>query len=245
MKSLIVDIGNSRAKLAVFSNNELLTTLIEDQVSEASIEKLLEQYQDIEQCIVSNVGNQSDSIYKIIKQKIDQTINFDLDLKIPIENLYKTPETLGKDRLAAAVGANFMFPNQDLLIIDAGTAITYEFVNRKNQYLGGYITPGIQTRLNSLNHYTSKLPLLKPEITTDEIGKTTQKAILGGLQQSIRGEFKEVISMFKVENEKITLILTGGNSDYFDKILKNYKFVPLEITLIGLNRLLNYNLAKH
>ncbi len=243
MDSLIIDIGNSRTKLAVFNNDKLIRIFNIEQVTDASIENILVQYPAITQCIVSNVGDQNDSIYKIGKNKIKHTINFDSDLKIPIENLYETPETLGKDRLAAAIGANFMFPNQNLIVIDAGTAITYEFVNSKNQYLGGYITPGIQTRLNSLNHYTSKLPLLNPEIIKNKIGKSTKSSILGGLQKSISGEFKEVISMFNVETEKIKLILTGGNSDYFDKILKNYKFVPLEITLIGLNRLLNYNLA--
>lgn len=243
MQSLIIDIGNSRTKLAIFNNDDLVKTIIIDQVNEATIDNILAHTPSITQCIISNVGEQSNLTYKIVKQKIEQTLNFDSELKIPIENLYETPETLGKDRLAAAIGANYIFPNQDIIIIDAGTAITYEFVNAKNQYLGGYITPGIQTRLNSLNYYTSQLPLLTPEIIDNKIGKTTRAAMLGGLQKSVTGEFKEVLSMFNLEADKIKLILTGGNTDYFDKLLKNYKFVPLEITLIGLNRLLNYNLG--
>ena len=242
MQSLIIDIGNSRTKLAIFQDDEILKVVAFEHVNKSTIENILIEFPEIDSCIVSNVGNQTNLTFEIAKQLIPTTIAFNSDLKIPIENLYLTPETLGKDRLAAAVGANYIYPSENILVVDAGTAITYEFINSQNQYLGGYITPGVQTRLNSLNHYTSKLPLLKLELLENKIGDTTNSAILNGLQKSILGEFNEVIAMFHRNLDEIKIILTGGNADYFDKILKNYKFVVLEITLIGLNRLLNYNL---
>jgi type III pantothenate kinase len=148
---------------------------------------------------------------------------------------------LGKDRLAAAVGANQLFPNNNLMIIDAGTAITYDHVNEKNEYLGGFITPGLRMRFNALHQYTSKLPLLNPEFFEAYSGLNTYESIQGGIQHGLEGEIQRMVSIFNSNGKDFKIILTGGDANYFEKLVKSYKFVALELTLIGLNRILEFN----
>ncbi|HPR60245.1 MAG TPA: type III pantothenate kinase, partial [Prolixibacteraceae bacterium] len=180
-------------------------------------------------------------IQQIVSQHIPYCIVLDHNTPIPIENHYQTPQTLGKDRLAAAVGANYVYPNTNLLIIDAGTAITYDFVNNSNQYKGGFITPGINMRFKALHHFTQKLPLLQAIAPQHIEGINTELSIIGGIQYGIEGEAKQIIEHFKLGTNKLMIILTGGDTKYFEKLLKNYKFVALEIILLGLNIILEFN----
>ena len=154
---------------------------------------------------------------------------------------YKTPETLGIARLAAVAGATALFPSENLLIIDAGTAITYEIITESNIYLGGNISPGMQMRFKALNQYTSRLPLCDPQVTDNWIGKITQEAIVNGVIQGIVNEMEGYDSLMKKEFSKYKVIITGGDADFFAKKLKNPIFVNLNLVLNGLNRILEHN----
>jgi type III pantothenate kinase len=163
---------------------------------------------------------------------------------LPIENRYLTKETLGKDRIAAVVGAYDLYPNQNLLVIDAGTAITYDFINEKGQYLGGNISPGIEMRFKALNYYTGKLPRVQPKEWNKLYGSTTEEAILGGVLNGVVFEVDKTIESFKEFYKNLKVIITGGDAEFFDNKLKNSFFVNFNLLALGLNRILEYNGEK-
>ncbi|MBN2263204.1 MAG: type III pantothenate kinase [Prolixibacteraceae bacterium] len=241
MPNLVIDIGNTRTKVAVFENNRMLKSSLTESLTNEYIEQFVANFSEINNAIISSVRNNTSEIQQIISKHVAHTLVLDHNTPIPIENLYQTPQTLGKDRLAAAVGANYLYPNSDLLIIDAGTAITYDFVNNKNQYKGGFITPGLNMRFKALHQFTQKLPLLQASEPQKYEGINTESSIIGGIQYGIEGEAKQIIEHFKLNTNKLMIILTGGDTKYFEKLLKNYKFVALEIILLGLNIILEFN----
>ncbi|MDQ3192959.1 MAG: type III pantothenate kinase, partial [Bacteroidota bacterium] len=160
---------------------------------------------------------------------------------------YLSPETLGKDRLAAVAGASLVFPNVNVLVIDAGTCIKYDFINNKSEYLGGGISPGIKMRYAALNNFTQKLPLLEPikEVTLLS-GNTTISSIHSGVQLGALSEVKEIINLYLEKYIKITVILTGGDMEFFKPVMsgKNNIFADSFLIHKGLNHILSYNAAK-
>ena len=160
---------------------------------------------------------------------------------LPIKNLYKTPSTLGKDRIAVAVAANYLKPNTNVLVIDAGTTITYEFIDTKGQYLGGNISPGMKMRFNSLHTFTKKLPLIEHTENSDLLGNDTKSAISSGIINGIIFEMDGYINTLKEKYADIVIFLTGGDTFFFESTLKNRIFAHKNLLLIGLNRILNYN----
>ncbi len=241
MLNLVIDIGNSRSKIAIFNRNELMINFPIDDFNSHHLEMIRTDHPNIEKAIVSSVKEKDPFISAKFQQLFKIGIELEQDTRIPIQNCYETPQTLGKDRLAAAVGANWLFPNENLLVIDAGTAITYDFVNDQNQYRGGFITPGLTMRLKALHHFTQKLPLLEPQFPQNFSGLNTFESIQGGVQYGLEGEIDRIIHFFKSEKQHFKVILTGGDANYFEKIVKCYNFVALELTLIGLNRILEFN----
>lgn len=241
MLNLIIDIGNTRTKISLFDHGKMIVNYPVDLFTANDFYILKSNYPTIENAIISSVKERPNELVNALEHELKNVIFLDHNTLIPIENCYKTPETLGKDRLAAAVGANKIYPNQNLLVIDAGTAITYDFVNEKNQYIGGFITPGLSMRFKALNHFTEKLPLLIAEPPRDYQGDNTETSIRGGIQYGLQGEIEFIYKHLKPEKKELIIILTGGDTNYFEKILKNYKFVPLEITLLGLNTILEFN----
>ncbi len=241
MQNLIIDIGNSRTKVAVFNNGELMICFPVEEFEYKDFKILKEDYPSINAAIISSVREKPEELIEILKTELKPVLFLSHETKIPIENCYKTPETLGKDRLAAVVGANFLFPDRDLLVIDAGTAVTYDFINKENQYKGGFITPGLSMRFKALHQFTNKLPLLHTDSPGDYSGNDTNSSIIGGIQYGLNGEINSVFNYFNTFSENLFIILTGGDTKYFEKLLKSYNFVSLEITLIGLNRILEFN----
>lgn len=241
MLTLAIDIGNTRTKVALFNQGEFMISFPVTSFSPENLELLFGEYPNIDRAIVSSVKESNESFLSALKRLVPFVVDLDYNTPLPIENCYDTPETLGKDRIAAAVGANKLYPNQNVLVIDAGTAITYDFINMKNQYQGGFISPGLHMRFRALNHFTDKLPLLKPEMPGDFDGKNTSNSITGGIQYGLEGEIKRIIQYFNGLYGNLILILTGGDTKYFEKLLKNYKFVIKEITLLGLNTILEFN----
>jgi type III pantothenate kinase len=239
--NLIIDIGNTRTKVALFNQGELMISFPVDSFTPNDLKLLLDGHPNIENAIVSTVKENQEVLFSALRKYIPHVVELDYNTPLPIENCYETPETLGKDRIAAAVGANKLIPNQNILVIDAGTAITYDFVNENNQYTGGFISPGLNMRFKALNYFTDKLPLLKPELPGHFEGKNTIDSIRGGVQLGLEGEINQIIQHFQYFNHNLTIIISGGDKSYFEKLLKKHKFVTREVILLGLNTILEYN----
>ena len=155
---------------------------------------------------------------------------------------YKTPETLGVDRIAASVGAKAIYKDTDLLVIDIGTCVTFDFINSKNEYLGGAIAPGFQMRFKALNYFTGKLPLVafdKKQLKL--IGNTTESSIISGVYNGMKNEIEGVINDYIIQYETLKVVVTGGDTNLFDLEPKNRIFADEFLVLKGLNEILNYN----
>lgn len=238
---LVIDIGNTLIKFAVFKHNEIIAIEHAHSFDVNNFEQILNQYPDISCGIVSNVRDEK--LNFLFDNQQLQLISFDHNTPIPIENNYKTPETLGKDRIAAAVGAFSLLNNTNILIIDAGTCVTYDMLTAKGVYLGGGISPGISMRLKALHNFTGKLPLIKArwdkEISL--IGNNTETSILSGAQHAILCEVDGMIDQYKQQFSDLTIMVTGGDHKYFDKYLKNNIFAAPNLVLKGLKKILDFN----
>lgn len=242
--NLVIDIGNTRTKFSVFNRDEVLITVPVDEFLPEFIDVLKEEHPQLDKVIVSSVKDYSTELKEAFKLRFKRFIELDADTPVPIENCYLTKETLGKDRIAAVVGGFDLYPETNLLVIDAGTAITYDFLNSKGQFLGGNISPGIDMRFRALNHFTGRLPLLGQKELNKLYGTTTEEAIVAGVQNGVIYEIDSVIDAFKDFYNNLKVIITGGNVGFFDKKLKNSFFVNFNLTAIGLNRILEYNAEK-
>ena len=247
--NLCIDQGNSRTKVALMTDEgKLMNHFIYKTFSSADVERLFDLY-DISDSIISSVVNVEAAIVNTLARRSQHFVLFDHNTPVPIRNGYDTPETLGQDRLAAAVGAKSLCPNENLLIIDVGSAITYDFVSAEGEYMGGNIAPGLKMRFTVLQRMATKLPLV--EADENELiplfGKNTRDAIAAGV---IRGTAYEVKGYMRTLREKVPhfqTYVTGGNAAY---ILNNVRSSRTEkrelhfekhLVLIGLNTILVYN----
>ena len=244
MINLVIDIGNSRTKIALFNQHDLMFNVPIDHLTVDHVQMLKSEYPQLTKAILSSVKPKDEELIRFLSESFDQFIELDHLTGLPIENLYETPETLGNDRLAAAVGANELFPDQNLLVIDAGTAITYDLVSEKNQFIGGNISPGLEMRFKALNQLTGKLPFVNYADDFQWIGRNTTDAIRAGVQNGVLFEIGQTIDLFNRNYQNLQIILTGGDSNFFDRKLNYTIFVHFNLTLIGLNRILEYNAKK-
>ena len=242
--NLVIDIGNSRTKTAIFSDGELVGSTIVDTISQELPEDLKRQFPAIDWVILSSVTGSNPLINSQLQTTFPHLLEFSSITPLPIRNDYQTPETLGLDRLAAAVGANYLFPKKDLLVIDAGTAITFDLVKSNGTFAGGNISPGLSSRFKALHEFTRQLPLLDASEEPPEIGQTTHDAIRAGVIGGLTFEIDGTIDYLRQRHPGLEVVLTGGDARYFERRLKNPIFVKSEITLIGLNRILEYNVEK-
>lgn len=243
--NLTIDQGNSRTKVALFDDNgRIVKNFIYKSFAASDVDKLFSLY-PITNSIISSVVNIEPAVVNTLHRHSKRFVLFDHDTPIPIRNGYKSPETLGQDRLAAAVGAAFLCSKQNVLIIDAGSAITYDFVSEENEFVGGNIAPGVKMRLTMLHRMTKKLPLV--EVEQNELlplfGKTTRDAIAAGVVRGIVYEVKGYIRALNAQLKQLSIILTGGNAPYISNRLNNEQPPILEphLVLIGLNQILEYN----
>jgi type III pantothenate kinase len=247
--NLVIDIGNTLTKTAVFAGNELSSFSSFGKLSEGDLKSLLAKNPSVKNVILSSVTHHDKALSDFLKSNYN-FIELDGFTKIPVENLYKSKETLGKDRLACAVGANFLYPNQDILAIDAGTCIKYDFVNSKNQYLGGGISPGIDMRFRALNHFTDKLPLLTYQSFDKLIGDNTDESILSGVLNGTEEEVRGIMERYRRQYPQLKVVFTGGFMKFFERIFNisgkenSSIFADSFLVLKGLNRVLNYNFTK-
>ena len=238
---LAIDVGNTQIKLAVFEHHTLIhKEIIAYNDWQIAVKKNLKKFLKIENIVVASVGklnkedflelNSNVKIYFITKES-----NF------PFQNLYATPNTLGIDRMVLAAGAVLQFPNKKRLVIDAGTCITYDFIDENNNYLGGAISPGIRLRYESLHNYTAKLPLLTKENPDNIIGNSTNQSIHSGVVNGVAMEIDGFINNSFGENDNFIIILTGGDAEFLADRLKNTIFANSNFLLESLNQTFQYN----
>lgn len=239
--NLIIDIGNTQTKYALFKKNVMLEFCTSQANDFDLISLWREKYPAIDSVIVSSVQVKPDAFLDSLNSMFGRLIFFDQNTLTPLENLYESKATLGYDRLAACVGANTFYPNSNILVIDAGTAITFDFVNVKNQYLGGTISPGLSMRFRALNEFTKKLPLLEKSDSCQLIGKNTSQAIISGVQNGLFFEIDTYINQIKEQHTDAKFFLTGGDADFLCGRLKNHIEMNKQLLLLGLNSILNYN----
>jgi len=242
--NLAIDIGNTSVHAGVFAQNILIRTFRYHAFNPPRIRSLRQRY-FIQNVIVSSVNDFNPRSFSILSRQVRCFMEFSSQTPIPIENLYKTPDTLGKDRLAGVTGGQSLFPGRPLLVIDAGTAITYDFLNAAGQYQGGNISPGLTMRLGALHKYTRRLPRVQPRRQTPVMADNTVEAIAAGVQNGIIYEMNQYIEHFTNQYPGLITILTGGDSFFFDNKLKYPIFVEPNLILIGLNKILKYNLYAH
>jgi len=233
MKKITIDEGNTSIKLALFDNNQMVF-----RKSDFNLEFVKVLLSQCDRLIISTV--KKNTLFKSLFSS-KYTISLNPFTPLPITNCYKTPHSLGNDRIALAVGAIANFPNNNVLVIDAGTCITYDFINSKKEYLGGGISPGIQMRYNALHHFTSQLPLLESVDTAILTGANTEESIHSGIINGILVEIDGIIQRYINKYPDIKVIVTGGNAKFFDKGLKNTIFANPNLLMEGLNKILDYN----
>jgi type III pantothenate kinase len=242
---LIIDIGNTLAKVALFEDSDPLAVTYLPQLTIQSLELFLTEsgLTRPDEAILSTVRQADDKFIDYLKSNF-RLLMLSSETLLPIKNLYSSPETLGYDRLAAAVAASILFPSRNVLIINTGTAITYDLLTSNNEYLGGAISPGLSMRLMALHNFTEKLPLVILKEESPLVGKTTDECILSGVLNASRAEIDGMIEKFNNHYEQLAVILSGGDIKYFDKSLKNSIFAVPNIVISGLNQLLAFNFGK-
>jgi len=245
MVNLVVDIGNTFSKLAIFNNREIIKFV---QVTDLSLDFLRNflETKPADHAIVSSVNTEIDAFEDLLRSKTNY-IRFTGSSASKIKNEYKTPQTLGLDRYAAVIAAEALFPNQNCLVIDAGSCITYDFVDAQKNYWGGSISPGIKMRFKAMNEFTGRLPLIEANPDRDvEYGNDTESAILSGVQKGIIYEAIGFINSFILKWPQLKVVLCGGDVNFFDTQLKNSIFAHTlktepNLVLIGLNEVIYYN----
>jgi len=247
--NLVIDIGNTLTKTAIFNGQEILSFSSFEKFSLAVLKELLSKNPSVKNVILSSVINHDTSILEFLRSKYF-FIELSEKTKIPVKNLYQSPPSLGKDRLASAVGVNSLFPNQNVLAIDAGTCIKYDFVNSKNQYQGGGISPGIDMRFKALNQFTDKLPILSYKQFDKLIGENTDESILSGVMNGVAEEVKGIIGRYQQQYPDIKVVFTGGFMKFFERFFNisgmenSIIFADSFLVLKGLNQILIFNEKK-
>jgi len=243
--NLVLDLGNSNGKIAVCDHKHVVETATYEKITSREISYFHIRYSGLKGAIISSVVNYSREIIDYLSNLYGTCIELNHSTPIPLENRYATPETLGYDRIAAAVGAYTICPGKNVLVIDAGTAITYDIVTSRGEFLGGNISQGVEIRFKSLNKYTNRLPHLeRPETVPPLVGSTTREAIQSGIVNGLLFEMDGFIGAFTKKYPKLQVVLTGGDAKYFVGKLKSTIFVDPNLNLIGLNRILEHNAER-
>jgi len=236
--NICIDIGNTNAKLGFFSNNELLE--VKQNVADREIVKIIKE-QDPQNVLLSSVRKGIGKI-AVRSSKITRTFTLNHLTPLPFKSLYKTPETLGVDRIAAVVGAGFLYKQQNCLVIDLGTCITYDLIDKSGVYHGGGISPGVDMKLKAMHKLTSKLPIVAAKGQPGLIGKTTKECMLSGAIYGTIAELEGIIGRYKQYFDDITILFCGGDAIFFETKIKDHIFAIQNLVLIGLNQILRFNL---
>ena len=239
---LVIDVGNTRVKTAVFINNGIHKVFR----TESPFDELYELVRDfdIRSVIISSVRSNDDEVAEYWR-KIAPTLVLDDDLPIPVKNAYKTPETLGNDRIAAVIGARFLHPEGHVLAIDAGTCITYDILTEDNVYLGGNIAPGATLRFRAMDEFTSALPLVDTYDFVEVYGQSTEESMASGVMSGFVAEIDGMIDRYEQAFPGVKTVVCGGEARYFVNHLKKKIFANQNLVLLGLHKILKFNEQNH
>ena len=238
--NLVVDIGNTLVKLAVFDDGRLVAQHCVERLLPSMLDELLGGRRAAKAVVASTRG-EADDVVETVRPFADYLLEFTSQTPVPIDSAYRTPETLGRDRLAAAVGAAALCPGRDVLIVDFGTAVTIDLVTADGTFRGGCISPGMKTRFRALHDYTAKLPLCGPTEDEQLQGLTTEEAIRLGVMNSLTFEIEGYIARMREKIDDLCVIFTGGDAKYFAKRIKNTIFANCNLVFFGLGRIIKYN----
>lgn len=239
---IILDLGNTNQKAGIFDGEKLIKLEQHDRLSLPLLRKMLDEYPQVSAGIMSSVVHVTASVAKLLQSRLEFFIELTSQTPLPLKNLYKTPDSHGKDRLACAVAASRLFEGSPVLVVNAGTCITYDLVNRRNEYLGGAIAPGLRMRLQAMNTFTGKLPLIELQDPAGIVGNDTQSSILNGAVYGTVAEVREMVRQYRNLEPGLKVILSGGDMECLDKLLKIRIFALPNIVMIGLKYILEYNL---
>lgn len=237
---LAIDIGNTLCKIAVFNEQNTIADKFTSELSPDFISDICNKYPETKKYF-STVKNITPEINKVFQDR--NIINISNFKNIPVKIKYETPQTLGQDRLAAICGAKYFSnqANEALLVIQMGTAITFDIVNTENEYIGGAISPGLNLRFLSLHNFTDRLPLMKKTLSFDLYGKNTDTSIINGVMNGFTSEIDNYIDQFHAIHENGKVYITGGDAAYFANNKKKSIFAIENLVLHGINFLYNTN----
>ena len=238
--NLLIDIGNTATKIAVSENNEIVARETFPHLTEERLDSIFDANKLIDKAIVAATGADGDRVSAMVARRADYALQLRPTTPMPVRNGYETPETLGVDRLAAAVGAQILYGRRNMLIVDFGTAITVDLVT-DGVFRGGNISLGAGARFRALHEYTSKLPLCGPTDERREFGTSTRSAVEQGVMTGIAHEIEGYMAYFGARYENLCTIFTGGDAIFFDKRIKNTIFASRDLIFIGLDAILEYN----
>lgn len=239
MKNICIDIGNTQTKIGIFNDSNLITAITMSEISVDSLLPILNKY-EINHSIVSSVNTDFEAIKSLLTDKTN-FLPFNQLTKLPFSNLYQTPQTLGLDRIALVAAATDYNKNSNLLVISFGTCVTFDFLNRKSDYLGGAISPGLKMRLQAMHTFTAKLPKLNFIEPKDFNGESTEECMQSGVFYGIVEEAKGRINLYETQFGNTEILLSGGDCFLFEKHLKKALFAHPYLTLFGLNKIINHN----
>ena len=241
--NLVVDIGNTLLKLAVFDGGRLVAQQCVGELREETFAGLLGGARAA-RAVVASTRGEAPAIVEAVRRHTDYLLEFTPATPVPIGNAYLTPATLGRDRLAAAVGAATLYPGRNALIVDFGTAVTLDFVSADGVFRGGCISPGMAMRFRALHESTAALPLCDATDSAELLGRTTDEAVRLGVMNSLAFEIEGYIARMQGEIEDLCVIFTGGDTNFFAKRIKNTIFANCNLVFWGLNRILEYNASE-
>jgi type III pantothenate kinase len=238
--NLVIDVGNTLVKTAIFDRGNIIEHQVHENLTADIINDVIQGFPHIDACIIGSVRELPDNILGMFPPEIEVLL-LKPETDLPISHRYKTLDTLGADRIAGVVAVHALYPGKNVLLIETGTCITYDLISADGIYQGGGISPGLHMRFMALHTFTHKLPLIEPVSNPALLGDSTETSILSGVVNGLKAEVEGIISLYESNYENLTIILSGGNLDYFDKNLKNNIFAVPNIVLTGLNIILEFN----
>jgi type III pantothenate kinase len=242
--NLILDFGNTYKKIAAVSQGKIVCLTAKTHIEVNDIVEIERNY-DIKNAVLSSVVDDTET--EIVERYLEEKYKFlklSKETKLPIQNAYLSKSTLGSDRLACAVAAYELFPQENVLVLQLGTCLTSDFITKEGVYLGGSISPGMNMRFEALHHFSAKLPLVEYQNIHSLLGKSTEESILSGVIYGITAECDYIINSYKERYENIKIILTGGKAKKFEHTIKSELLALDNFVILGLDAILRYNVEN-
>jgi type III pantothenate kinase len=240
--NLVLDIGNTRTKTGLFDRSRLAEQAV---WQDCTLEELMRYGKEAgaERVIFSSVALPDSSTLQHLAENFVNAIELTHEVPLPFRNAYRTPETLGKDRLAAVAGAQALFQGQNCMVVDCGTCIKYELLLGEGVYLGGNIAPGAAMRLQAMHTFTARLPEAPMRMPDTSVGYSTETALQNGALRGAALEIEGFARMFRERAAPLMILLTGGDAEFFSPFLNHIPGIQVvpHLTLHGLNHILEYN----